>query len=43
MMGDHNVIVYFDNPPVNVGDWDTVISFDEIHHGIREDDDISSP
>ena len=40
MVGDHIMIVYFDKPPVNVGDWDTVISFDEIYRGIREDDDI---
>jgi len=40
MVGDHLVIVYFDNPPVNAGGWPNVISLDEIYAGIREDDDI---
>jgi len=40
MVGDHIVIVYFDNPPVNSRGWPNVISLDEIYAGIREDDGI---
>jgi enoyl-CoA hydratase len=40
MVGDHIVMVYFDNPPVNAGGWANVYSLDEIYRGIREDDEI---
>ncbi|MDD5038844.1 MAG: enoyl-CoA hydratase/isomerase family protein, partial [Dehalococcoidales bacterium] len=40
IVGDHIVIVSFDNPPVNAGVWANVYSLDDIYAGIREDDDI---
>lgn len=40
MVGDHIVIVYFDNPPVNAGNIQMVRELDEIWLGIREDGDI---
>ena len=40
MVGDHIVIINFDNPPVNAENWESVVALDTIWDGIRNDDEI---
>ena len=39
-VGEHICIIYFDNPPVNAENWESVVALDNIWRGIREDDGI---
>jgi len=40
MVGDHIMVVYFDNPPVNASNLERAVAWDEIFSHIADDDDI---